>query len=164
MNCYVYLIRSGNKSDAPIKIGMANDPQTRIAELQVGNPKELKIVATIPCKDRLQARHMEAYLHGKLSVINIRGEWFKSTGGDINRVLKDMSDHSGIFDYNKTTRTKGISDTKSSQIRNLRGKNKNLNKMVDELSDKRKQDKAKITSMRGELNRLGLSWREIDDL
>lgn len=161
---YVYIIQNGKSKSAPIKIGMSDDPQSRLAQLQTGNPVELLFVATIPCKDRVQARRMESHLHNRLARINIRGEWFKSTNGDINRVLKDTATHTGAFEYVSTTRRYGLADFKAERIRSLENKIKNLNKSVSSVNKKNKSLKPLIRALKDRLFDCGISWDEIGEM
>lgn len=43
---YVYVIQGD--PDTPVKIGYAKNPLTRLAELQTGNPQELRLRAVVP--------------------------------------------------------------------------------------------------------------------
>ena len=45
---FVYLIKAGKRKGAAVKIGIAGDVHKRLAELQTGNPYELRCVGTIP--------------------------------------------------------------------------------------------------------------------
>lgn len=75
MTTHVYFVRNGKKNGA-IKIGLARDVAKRISELQIGNPVELNLIASIPVKNRKEAEKLEKMLHKKFSNQNIRGEWF----------------------------------------------------------------------------------------
>lgn len=65
----VYFIQEGE--NGPIKVGHAANPLHRLASLQTGNPRELRLVGSIPggAKD-------EKRIHEWLSPWWIRGEWF----------------------------------------------------------------------------------------
>lgn len=67
----IYFIQEGE--DGPIKIGSASDPQVRLGDLQVGNPTELRIVAT-----RAGDARFERYLHRRFVLGRLRGEWFSA--------------------------------------------------------------------------------------
>jgi hypothetical protein len=58
----------------PIKIGVANDPQRRLSDLQRTSPVRLQILATEP-GDLLE----EAALHQKFKSDRMHGEWFNDT-------------------------------------------------------------------------------------
>lgn len=70
---------------------MANNPSSRIKELQTGNPEKLEVVLTVECKDRASARDLERFLHQSLSGINILGEWFSLSKNNLYKVLKRLS-------------------------------------------------------------------------
>ena len=82
----VYFVRAGNRG--AIKIGMADDVESRIAELQCGNPFKLNIISIIPCDSREQAFETERRIHKFFARQCIRGEWFQ---GNIDfRKLNDQ--------------------------------------------------------------------------
>lgn len=73
----VYFIACGDF----VKVGRAFDVATRLGELQVGNPVELTLLATLPGE-----RVAEARLHRMLAPERARGEWF--CGPRTNRVVR----------------------------------------------------------------------------
>lgn len=79
---FVYFISDGEY----IKIGKAKQPKQRLMELQTGNPKELKILWLIPCKNDKAAYYVEQSLHGLYRSYRQCGEWFD--------VLPKMQKHS----------------------------------------------------------------------
>ena len=59
-----------------IKIGISNDPEARVKNLNIGNPCELKLIFSREAK---QERYKdETLLHGQCEKYNIRSEWFSS--------------------------------------------------------------------------------------
>lgn len=68
-NKYLYVIRSGT-SDF-IKIGVSNDPESRLYSLQTGSPVPLSIIFKCIGDYRL-----ESVLHKRLEDYKIRGEWY----------------------------------------------------------------------------------------
>lgn len=78
---YVYAIQARGF----VKIGKANNPVQRMADLQVGNPVDLVMRMKIPCKSEKSAEHLERVLHSMFRRFEIRGEWFEY--GPICRVL-----------------------------------------------------------------------------
>lgn len=66
---YVYFINFSQ--DSPIKIGYAQNVDTRLNELQIGNPYELSVLAAIPGNEKC-----EEVLHSYFYKYKIRGEWF----------------------------------------------------------------------------------------
>lgn len=66
---FVYFIQSGEHG--PVKIGLAQDPLRRMAELQTGNPEDLFLRHVVPGK-----RADEGKLHHRFREARVRGEWF----------------------------------------------------------------------------------------
>lgn len=69
MEALVYFVQQGR--DGPVKIGTAADPESRLFELQIGNPRELRLVAAVGGGLPLE-RELQRKFAGGL----IRGEWF----------------------------------------------------------------------------------------
>ena len=73
----VYFIQCRDKN-GPIKIGLAMDVEKRLAQLQVGNPYKLKVIASFYVDSKIKAQQIEKSLHKKFMKHSIRGEWFTS--------------------------------------------------------------------------------------
>jgi hypothetical protein len=69
---YVYVIQWGE--DGPVKIGMANSPDQRLADLQCANWMELRLIAVVPF--RTGSRLVEKKAHELAAEDRLRGEWF----------------------------------------------------------------------------------------
>ncbi len=67
---YVYLVACGDF----VKIGLAADPQKRLAMMQTGNPIELTIIKVW---HTLTPQIDEECLHAQYEKYRVRGEWFK---------------------------------------------------------------------------------------
>lgn len=67
---YIYLIQSVEY----FKIGIANDLESRLAQLQTGNPNELVIES---CYEFSNAQAIETVLHQKFNSVRKHGEWFR---------------------------------------------------------------------------------------
>lgn len=68
---FVYCISDGTA----VKIGRtSNHPSNRIAELQTGNPRLLKLLAFVETDDATAA---EIAMHRKFAHLNVLGEWFE---------------------------------------------------------------------------------------
>ena len=76
--CYVYFICDGEY----VKIGVANNIKSRMADLQVGNARELFLVDYIECKNRQMANAYEYTLHGFFKDYRKNGEWFDVMGNN----------------------------------------------------------------------------------
>ena len=69
---FLYCIQDGDL----YKIGWAVDPVKRLAHLQTGNPRPMRLIATLQCKCAGQAQQRERYLHKTHRRHRVRGEWF----------------------------------------------------------------------------------------
>ena len=69
----VYFIRDGV---GHMKIGIAQDVQSRLNDLQVANPMQLEIYRVLEVGNMGIAREMEQTLHTIFKNSRIRGEWF----------------------------------------------------------------------------------------
>lgn len=69
----IYFIREGE--DGPIKIGTTSgDPLERLAKLRTGNPRPLRLLATMP-----GGPAEERALHARFASLRLEGEWFTAT-------------------------------------------------------------------------------------
>ncbi len=75
---YIYFIRAG-KHGNPIKIGIADNVEKRICELQTGNHCKLYLIVKIKADSRSHAESMEKWMHYRFKRKHIRGEWFKGS-------------------------------------------------------------------------------------
>lgn len=66
----VYFIQA--EEGGPIKIGVAQDPPKRLAEIQRTCPQKLRILATVP-----GGAPRERELHSKFADYRLHGEWFQ---------------------------------------------------------------------------------------
>ena len=71
----------------PVKVGIADSPRSRLSELQVGNPTDLRIYLTreVLLSD---ARSIERECHQRMSCHHLRGEWFARTPEEAEAVLE----------------------------------------------------------------------------
>lgn len=67
---YLYII----KCEQFYKIGVANDVESRLAQLSTGNPFPLKVEIVYEFEN---AEHVEKALHMRYKSLKQRGEWFK---------------------------------------------------------------------------------------
>ena len=79
-NLYVMQAIDGD----PFKIGIAQNIQSRLAQLQAGNPKRLKVVCSVDGVDST----LERKLHARYAKYRLSGEWFdECILGDVTEVL-----------------------------------------------------------------------------
>lgn len=65
---WTYFIQAG--VDGPVKIGIAEDVEERLKQLQTGCPDDLRLIGRI-------RGNCEADLHKRFERLRLRGEWFK---------------------------------------------------------------------------------------
>ena len=78
MKKYVYLISDSNTYN--YKIGISNNPEKRIKELQTGNENKLKIIHKVLCENY---KNVETALHNQYSFLKVNGEWFELSNDDV---------------------------------------------------------------------------------
>lgn len=96
----------GALKEGAVKIGFTGkiDPTARIKSLQVGNPKELFLLASFSA-DAL----VEKKLHRLLSIHSVRGEWFdREPGLALVRRLESGYSHDTSFPFELTLAMDGI--------------------------------------------------------
>lgn len=77
---YLYFVQT--ELTGAVKIGVADDPRSRLRELQCGNHETLRIAAAWKTHAGL-----ERFVHKHLRAMRIRGEWFRP-----NYMLADVLD------------------------------------------------------------------------
>lgn len=73
MTTYVYFISAGY---SPIKIGISDNPKTRLSELQTAHYEQLKLLFTIECETRDLAFKVEKAFHRWYGDAKLINEWF----------------------------------------------------------------------------------------
>jgi predicted GIY-YIG superfamily endonuclease len=71
---FVYFIQV--HGEGAVKIGVAQDVDKRLDQLQTANHNDLRVLKTIKCKGKAHAYNTEKLLHGKHKKHHLRGEWF----------------------------------------------------------------------------------------
>lgn len=72
--CWVYFIKGGDY----IKIGISNNPQFRLAELQVASPYKLQLLEMTWYESNSKAYAVEHDLHNHFQYVRAEGEWFEA--------------------------------------------------------------------------------------
>jgi len=172
---YVYIIQSGTSKKSPVKIGMSDDPEKRIKQLQTGNPQVLRIIISIKCNSRKHSFDLEKTLHRMLSRNNILNEWFfvskKSLFDTINRLANNpdfdqVKSYVDIFEKQsieeiKTEEAVAVAEKKvlsgsvENSIKSIRKKSDNKTIMIADMEKKLQQRKAEAGIFRNELIELG---------
>lgn len=96
---YVYIMQSGEKKNAPIKIGMSQDPNRRVSDLQTGNPFLISLKGMIPFPTRREALDFERYLHSTVGGFEYYGEWFNPKRLDLKKAV-------GIWNHKSPSKAK----------------------------------------------------------
>lgn len=86
---FVYFVQSGDRGD--IKIGLTADMESRLAELQCGNPVRLHVVGVVTGDWAL-----EQSLHARFAEGRIHGEWFKRYTPGLPELLAHVFDHGSL--------------------------------------------------------------------
>ena len=77
VNYYVYLVQEQLIScKGAVKIGISTNIQRRIENMQVGNSRRLKLLATMGPFGEVKAICFERQLHRRFKGHHVRGEWF----------------------------------------------------------------------------------------
>lgn len=85
---YIYFIQGEN--GGAIKIGLSNNPKSRLKQLQTGYPDTLKILLII-----LGDEKVERQLHEELKLSKLHGEWFKPDENVIDKI-KELAQLGGV--------------------------------------------------------------------
>lgn len=97
MSEYVYFIEaSNNERRSYVKIGVSNNIESRMRDLQCGNHLRLFLMAKIKAKDRVDVFKIESVLHSKLRRFNSAGEWYFVTPKEIRRAVTEIK-RDGMF-------------------------------------------------------------------
>lgn len=71
---FVYFIKTGDA----IKVGIANDIDKRMINVQVGNPHKIELLHSLSLSEE-RARQTESEVHEIFHKTNLNGEWFQAT-------------------------------------------------------------------------------------
>lgn len=85
MISFIYMIAPSEKP--PIKIGRADNVDSRLISLQVGNPAELFILARFPVP-WASAQRVEREVHQRLEEKRRRGEWFDVSADEADAAIR----------------------------------------------------------------------------
>jgi len=125
--CYVYIIKCCNGKNYPIKIGVADNPEKRLSELQTGSPYGLALISKFEMPSREAAYNLECWLHKRFKSARMSGEWFRSKGCNLK---------SALLDWNSFSKVKAVKENsykhqnKESELREAIGRLKSENKSL----------------------------------
>lgn len=159
--CFVYVIQSGKGKHMPVKIGMSENPEKRIKQLQTGNPNLLRIIALIKCRDRKHASLVEKTFHSLMIDKNLLNEWFSPKKGVILKSILKMSDSDSdatISADSKKLANRTNTPKERAAYREVERKTKAI-KSITLAASKRNR---KIKIMKKMLMEFGVDHKEID--
>ena len=82
----VYVIECAGR----VKIGLANDPQQRVRDLNTGSPDPATLYAHRVYANRLTAHEIESRMHRLLRAKRVKGEWFDVPAAEAWALLKNQ--------------------------------------------------------------------------
>ena len=95
---YVYCVQEQSRDAfGPIKIGIAVNIETRLINLQVGNPMPLAVYGLIGPMPAQSARRLEENLHCSMSAHRIRGEWFSGRALPLFEKAQALHSSDGVY-------------------------------------------------------------------
>ena len=174
---YVYIIQSGSSKKSPVKIGMSDDPEKRLKQLQTGNPRILRIIISIKCNSRQHAFELEKTLHRMLERNNILNEWFfvkkKSLLETLNRFannpeLSQVKSFVDIFEKQtveevETEKVIAVAEKKvlsgsfENSLKSARKKSDNKSIMIADMERSLQKRRVEAKIFRGKLVELGFT-------
>lgn len=92
---FVYAVGDGHGN---VKIGVAEDVQKRIRQLQTGNPNRLYLVAFLRLSSRYDADRVEKEAHSSYSQDRVSGEWFALSDSCATQALLEAACACGLDD------------------------------------------------------------------
>lgn len=82
--CWLYMLSESDCGEF-VKIGITGGhPRARLAELQTGNPRKLKLESAWECPDRASAASLERSILEQMAPHISRGEWIR---GDVFQIF-----------------------------------------------------------------------------
>lgn len=87
---FLYVIESLEPTRSVLKIGITNDLEKRIKNIQTGNPYPVRYVFF---QERNDAADLEKWLFTQFSIYRLEGEWFHTiTLQEIRKKIFDFND------------------------------------------------------------------------
>lgn len=84
---YIYFIKAGKY----LKIGISEDPEKRLSQLQTGSPLELSLIDKVKVRSESEAKAIESAMHIHFRGKRIKGEWFKGvTSSKATRICREI--------------------------------------------------------------------------
>jgi Meiotically up-regulated gene 113 len=86
----IQIILSGGRR-GPIKIGISQDPEQRLHDLQKSNPYTLVLFGFFQVGSFAAARTLEASVHAALAAFRLSGEWFSVSPDTARRTIAEKA-------------------------------------------------------------------------
>jgi len=134
---YVYIMQSGEKRNAPIKIGMSQNPERRLSDLQTGNPHLISLKGVIPFDTKREALDFENYLHSSVGGFEYYGEWFSPKRLDLKKAVGIWNHRKGTFKKYKNVSGKECITGLKDRVQQLEFERDRLRHEVDRLLNER---------------------------
>lgn len=87
----LYIISEG--ADGPVKIGVCTHIIRRLKGLQVGNPRQLRLVSAF-----VSMGSFEYSIHSKLKDVRLLGEWFRLSEDEARKFIRSFLENEGLGD------------------------------------------------------------------
>lgn len=84
---YVMAKKDGESISAPVKIGMAKNPKTRVQEIGTSCPFRLEVAVHLSMPSKTMARALERAFHATQADRRLHGEWFDIEPEEAIRLL-----------------------------------------------------------------------------
>lgn len=85
---FIYIISPSRHQNGPVKIGISDNPQKRLKQIQTGHPEKIEIKHLEEISTRRKTLELEKNLHRDFSIYRSHGEWFNMTVDDAIVFLK----------------------------------------------------------------------------
>jgi hypothetical protein len=102
----VYVI--AEPDNGPVKIGIAEHPEKRVNELQIGNPRKLSLYHSVTTP---HAKCVEAALHRLFWSERISGEWFSVSAEQVVSAVEELRNKADAGHLSKFARSKNLRET-----------------------------------------------------
>lgn len=73
---FIYIISQVKHQNGPVKIGISDNPQKRLKQIQTGHPEKIEIKHLEEISTRRKTLELEKNLHRDFSIYRSHGEWF----------------------------------------------------------------------------------------
>lgn len=79
-----------------VKVGITKSLPSRFYQLQIANPKKLRVMFVANADTMENARMIESFIHEEFAKYNSQGEWFNITENDIRNICDRIGIEIGL--------------------------------------------------------------------